>query len=57
MLPVLKEENLDSRTNKEDSPLGQTHLSQEAIANTMAISGPLHLSGFLEVESPKKESS
>lgn len=54
---VVKEENLDSGTNKEDSPLEQTCLSQEAISNPQVFAGPLHLPSFGEVKSFKKEFS
>ncbi|MBZ3876510.1 Zinc finger protein 57-like protein [Sciurus carolinensis] len=53
----VKEENLDSGTDKEDSHLEQTRLSQEAISNLQVFVGPLHLPSFWEVEGSKKESS
>ncbi|XP_057556611.1 zinc finger protein 57 homolog [Hippopotamus amphibius kiboko] len=57
MFSVVKEENLDSRTKKEDSPLEQIPVSQEATSNPGAFSKSFHLLSHWEVDSPRKEPS
>ncbi|XP_003789303.3 zinc finger protein 57 homolog [Otolemur garnettii] len=57
MFLVVEEENLDSRTKKEDSPLEQIHLSQKATSNPGAFVGSLSLLSYWEIDSPKKETS
>lgn len=57
MFSAVKEENLDSRTKKEDSPLEQIPLPLEATSNPGAFSKSLHLLSHWEVDSPRKEPS
>ena len=52
---VVKEENLGSRTEKEDSPLEQILLAWEAMSNPEASAESLHLPGHWEVDGPRKE--
>uniref|UniRef100_A0A8D1SHI2 Zinc finger protein 57 homolog n=1 Tax=Sus scrofa TaxID=9823 RepID=A0A8D1SHI2_PIG len=52
---VVKEENLGSRTEKEDSPLEQILLAWEAMSNPGASAESFHLPGHWEVDGPRKE--
>ncbi|KAB0402865.1 hypothetical protein E2I00_019812, partial [Balaenoptera physalus] len=57
MFSAVEEENLDSRTKKEDSPLEQIPLPPEATSNPGAFSKSLHPLSHWEVDSPRKEPS
>ncbi|XP_026955332.1 zinc finger protein 57 homolog [Sagmatias obliquidens] len=57
MFSAVKEENLDSRTKKEDSPLEQIPLPLEATSNPGAFSKSPPLLSHWEVDSPRKEPS